>query len=83
MNESVKTLTFVVAAAAMAGLAVGSHFMNQPTNSADFELVGKPFFEEFTSASQAQSLEVVAVDPESALLQRFSVENKDGLWRIP
>ncbi len=83
MNELAKTMTFVGVAAVMAAVAVGSHFMNRPTNSADFELVGKPFFEEFNSASQAQSLEVVAMDPETARLKKFSVENQDGLWRIP
>lgn len=83
MNELTKTMTFVGAAAVMAVVAVGSHFMNRPTNSADFELVGKPFFIDFDSASQAQSLEVVAMDPETARLKRFSVENQDGLWRIP
>ena len=83
MNELTKTMTFVGAAVVMAAVAVGSHFMNRPTNSADFELVGKPFFESFDSASQAQSLEVIAMDPETARLRRFSVENQDGLWRIP
>ncbi len=83
MNDSKKTIGFVAVAALMAATAVGSHFMNRPTNSADFELVGQPFFAEFDSASQAQSLEVAALDPDSGRLKRFSVENKDGLWRIP
>ena len=83
MNELVKTIVFVAAAGVIALVAVSSHFMNRPTNAADFELVGKPFFEEFTSAKQAQNMEVVAVDPETARRQRFSVQLKDGLWRIP
>ena len=83
MNESKTTIIFVAVAAVFALAAVGSQYLNRPTNSADFELVGKPFFEDFTSASQAQSLEVSAVDPESARLKRFSVVNQDGLWRIP
>ena len=83
MNESTKTIGFVAAATLMAATAVGSHFLNRPTNSADFELVGQPFFEEFDSASQAQSLEVAAVDADSARLKRFSVKKVDGLWRIP
>ena len=83
MNELTKTMTFVGVAVVMAAVAVGSHFMNRPTNSADFELVGQPFFETFDSASQAQSLEVVAMDSETARLKRFSIENQDGLWRIP
>ncbi len=83
MNEFVKTIFFIATAAVMAAIAVSSYFLNQPTNAADFELVGQPFFEEFTSAGQAESLEVVAVDPETARRQRFSVQKKDGLWRIP
>ncbi|MEM7785956.1 MAG: DUF4340 domain-containing protein, partial [Planctomycetota bacterium] len=63
--------------------AATSHFTNQPSNSADFELVGQPFFPDFDSAAVAKSLEVVAVDEESAKIQRFAVENNDGLWRIP
>ncbi|MFK7768223.1 MAG: DUF4340 domain-containing protein [Mariniblastus sp.] len=83
MNESIKTFVFVGVAGVMASLAGVSHLMNQPTNSADFELVGKEFFEEFQSASQAQSLEVSMVDPDSGKLKKFSVENQEGLWRIP
>ncbi len=83
MNESKTTFIFVSVAAVLALAAFGSHFLNQPANSADFELVGKPFFEGFTSASQAQSLEVAAVDAESGVLKRFVVENQGGLWRIP
>ena len=83
MNESIKTISFVSVAAVLAMAAVGSHFLNQPSNSADFELVGQLFYPEFESATQAQSLQVSAVDPESAVLKRFSVEKEDGLWRIP
>ena len=68
MNELKTTFIFVGVAAVMALASLGSHFLNQPSNSADFEMVGKPFFEDFTSAAVAESLEVVAVDPESARL---------------
>ena len=83
MNESKKTLTFVGVACALSVCAAVSHFANQPGNSEDFALVGQPFFAEFESASQAKSLEVATIDSENAALKRFSVANKDGLWRIP
>ncbi|MDA7859375.1 DUF4340 domain-containing protein [bacterium] len=83
MNEIKTTFTFLVLAAVLAVVALGSHFMNQPTDTKDFELVGQPFFENFDSASQAQSLMVSAVDDESGRLERFEVKNQNGLWRIP
>ena len=83
MNESSKTIAFVSVAALMVGLAVASHFMNRPKIQQDFELVGQPFYEDFTSSEQAEALEVAAVDTEGVSRQQFSVKNEDGLWRIP
>jgi hypothetical protein len=83
MNEIKTTCIFLAFAAVLAAVALGSHFVNQPSDSKDFELVGEPFFENFDSASQAQSLMVSAVDSESGRLERFEVNNQNGLWRIP
>ena len=83
MNELVKTTAFVAAAATMVGLACTSYFLNRPTASADFEMVGQPFYEEFTSSAKASSLEVNAIDAEELTLQQFSVKNENGVWRIP
>lgn len=83
MSESVKTMVFVATAVVLAALAGGSYFLNQPTNSAEFEMVGKPFFPDFETATDAKSLSVAALDPDTATLKRFRVENKEGVWRIP
>ena len=83
MQETTKTLGFVGVAAALVAAAVTSHFVNQPRSSSDFELVGKPFHESFESVEQAKSLQVSAVDSETGALKQFSVEEVDGLWRIP
>ena len=83
MNEIKTTFTFLAIAGVLAAVALGSHFMNQPSDSKDFELVGEPFFANFDSASQAESLMVSAVDNESGKLERFEVNNQNGLWRIP
>jgi hypothetical protein len=83
MNESSKTIAFVSVAVLMVGLAVASHFVNRPKIQQDFELVGQPFYEDFTSSEQAEALEVAAVDTEDVSRQQFSVKKADGLWRIP
>ncbi len=83
MNESSKTLAFVISAAVMVGLAMTSYYVNLPKAQAEFELVGTDFFADFDSSEQAKSLEVVAIDGDDLTLQRFSVKNENGLWRIP
>ncbi len=67
----------------MAALAVLTFFLTRPTVVSDFEMVGQPFYEEFSDSSQAKTLEVDAVDPESATLKQFRVQQMDGVWRIP
>ena len=83
MQESTKTKTFVGGAALMVVAALVSHFASQPRSADDFAKVGEPFFENFDSSSQATSLEVDAVDPETVQRNRFKVAKVDGLWRIP
>jgi hypothetical protein len=83
MSDITKTFAFVATAAALVGLAVANHFANRPKTNVDFERVGTPFFEEFTSSEQAASLEVSAVDPDNLTLKQFIVENENGVWRIP
>ncbi|MEL7499704.1 MAG: DUF4340 domain-containing protein [Planctomycetota bacterium] len=82
MTDAAKTGLFVGVAAALAGIAALNHYAGAPANSDDFQLVGLPFYEEFTSSSQAKSLEVIARN-EDGVLQKFSVVSKDGLWTIP
>lgn len=83
MNEPTKTLCFAGTGIVMLLLAGATYFVNQPAKRTDFELVGQTFFENFESSSQASSLEVVAVDPDSARMQDFRVEEQDGVWSIP
>ena len=59
--------------------AAVSHFASQPRATSDFAKVGEPFFEKFDSSSQAQSLEVVAVDSETVQRNRFKVAKVDCL----
>ncbi len=83
MSESKKTLAFVVAAVVLVATAYYTNYASSPKSSAEFELVGKEFFEEFKSSDQARSLEVAAFDEDGRSLQTFKVKNVDGMWRIP
>ncbi len=83
MQESTKTICFVVTAAVLGLAAVGNAVMNQPGESEAGKLVGTPFYPEFTSTEVARSLEVSAIDPETGALKRFGVESDGDLWRIP
>jgi hypothetical protein len=82
MNETTKTIGFVVTAALLGLAAIVNTKMNQPKEFGENEMVGQPFFPDFTSTESAKALEVAAVD-ETGAVQRFVVENRDGLWRIP
>ncbi len=82
-NEQKRTIGFVCFGIGAVLIAVFTHFATQPDVSEDFELVGQPFYNDFTSAAQATSLEVAALDPETSQLKQFSVAEKDGVWRIP
>ena len=81
-NENNRTSLFTVFAFVSLIAAAGSYWMNQPPKLDGFELLGKPFYEDFVESSQAKSLKVVAMN-EDAELQEFSVEQVDGLWTIP
>ena len=81
-NENNRTTAFTVLAFICLIAAAVSYWMNQPPKLDGFELVGKPFYEDFVESSQATSLKVVAMD-EDAEMQEFSVEQVDGLWTIP
>lgn len=83
MQESTKTICFVVTAAVLGLAAVGNAVMNQPGESESSKLLGTPFYPDFTSTEAARSLEVSAVDPETGTLKRFGVESDGDLWRIP
>ena len=81
-NENTRTSLFTVFASVSLIAAAGSYWMNLPPKLDGFELLGKPFYEDFVESSQAKSLKVVAMN-EDAELQEFSVEQVDGLWTIP
>lgn len=83
MNETSKTVAFIILAGILGVAAAWSHWMTQPQPVTGFEKVGQEFFPEFEDASTATSLSVTAYDSETDGLKEFSVMLKDGLWRIP
>jgi len=82
MKNSITTISFLAFGAVMLIVATSVYWATRPTTNIEFELVGKPFFDDF-DPSAAKTLEVSALDPETGDLRQFQVENKNGLWVIP
>jgi hypothetical protein len=80
--ELKKTLIFVVVAI----LLMGAAFVNIPDRagkSEDFQDQGKKFFPAFSDPNASNSLEVVDIDPNTAIINRFKVQFENGRWTIP
>ncbi len=83
MNQTLKTLAFVgVALCSVVVLAV-TEWATAPRPLAEFGKVGEPFFPDFKDPREAVALRVVDFDEETASPLEFSVELRDGVWRIP
>ena len=80
MNETTKTLYFVMAAVVVAALAVAV----DPSKSTPdvFNDVGEAFFAEFTDP-QARAIEVIDYDEATATATPLKVEFTEGKWVIP
>ena len=83
MNTSSQTIKFVIAAVVMAGLAGLTSSLTRPTPIDDFANVGKPFFADFKDPNAATAVRVVAYNENTASARVFTVQKKDGTWRIP
>jgi hypothetical protein len=83
MNTNSQTIKFVVAAAVMAGLAGLTSWLTKPTPIDDFANVGKSFFADFKDPNLATAVRVVAYNEDTASARVFTVQKKDGTWRIP
>jgi hypothetical protein len=85
MNENIKTLTFVVAAGAVALIAWASN----PTlrTAPEEDVRNTPLYPEFTNPQSVASLEIVKYDEKRGTIQRFKVarvERKGKTrWSIP
>lgn len=83
MNESLKTTQFLVAAVVSVVLATFVSWSSGPSKLDGYESVGREFFEDFQDPSEAAALRVVTYNEATASARPFTVEKKDGLWRIP
>ena len=84
MSETARSLTFVVAALAMAGVA---WFVRPPDNLTPEEMrsakLNTPFYPDFKDPNVPTSIQVVGFNEDQAVSRIFAVELKDGLWRLP
>lgn len=90
MSETTRTLTFAGVALALlaaAGLAdwLPGRFGGP---SAEFDEQGQPFFPAFAAAVEADPLaakvlEIIKYDAETAQVEPFKVQLKDGQWTLP
>lgn len=83
MNESTRTITYVLVAAASVAVA---WFATPPIDITTDELrkanLNKPFYDDF-DPNDATSIRVVSFDEARAVSKPFAVEFKNGLWTIP
>lgn len=83
MNESGRTITYVVVAAVAVGLA----FVLSPPGEITPEslrahMVGEPFFKDF-NPGDATSIRVIGYDEAKATSRSFGVKFQNGKWSIP
>ncbi|GIX03425.1 MAG: hypothetical protein KatS3mg113_0431 [Planctomycetaceae bacterium] len=82
MSETQKTYAFIAVAVVSMGLALIAA-PRPPKAPPAFEMVGQEFYPQFTEPDKAQQLQVIAYNSETAEARIFSIEYKDGKWRIP
>lgn len=83
MNPVVRTLAFVGAAVLSLGAAGLTYYSSLPVKVDWSAEIGEQFFPDFTDPNTATSLQVASFDREASKTNTFSVEFKDGKWRIP
>lgn len=81
MNDTMKTLVAVGAAAVMAGLVWATRPV--PPADARFADQGEVFYPEFTDPTRAHTLEVIGFDEDTATFNAFSVSWDGSRWVIP
>ena len=83
MNESARTITYVVVAAVAVGLALVLSPPGEITpESLKLANVGKPFYPDF-NPGEATSIRVVGYDEAKASSRAFGVKFENGKWTIP
>jgi hypothetical protein len=82
MNETTKTVSFVVLALAGVGLALATR-PSPPTIDSAKDVVGKPLAPEFKDPLAAKSMEIIDYDQDTGQPKRFKVAQTKGVWSLP
>ncbi|AMV16661.1 DUF4340 domain-containing protein [Planctomyces sp. SH-PL14] len=83
MKPAIKTLLFVAVACFSTIAAFATHRSFQVDLTKKISDEGEEFFPAFSDPNAATSLQVAAYDANTARVNDFKVEFKDGKWRIP
>ena len=83
MNEWPKTLAFAAVATATTALALGLSALDNRRANRLFDDQGETFFAAFKDPLEAQAMEVVEYNPDTATVSPFKVQQKGGKWSIP
>ncbi len=83
MNETKRTLIFLAVALVSVGAAAATYYGSVPHKDADSGRIGTEFYPDFKFPTDAQVLRVVVYDKDTAAIKPFTVEYKDGKWKIP
>ena len=82
MSETIKTLVFVVTAGVL-GLAAWIVAPRTISEARQQQIVGSPLFPSFSDPTAAKKMEIVRFDEKLAAIVPFSVEYRNGAWRLP
>jgi Domain of unknown function (DUF4340) len=83
MNPIFRTLVFVGAAVLSLGAAGLTYWSHRPAQVDWAAELGEEFFPDFKDPNKATSLQVATFDKAASKTNSFSVEYKNGKWRIP
>jgi hypothetical protein len=83
MKETKRTLIFLAVALVSVGAAAATYYGSLPHKDAESGRIGNEFYPDFKFPTDAQVLRVVVYDKDTAAIKPFTVEYKDGKWKIP
>ncbi|MEX1095638.1 MAG: DUF4340 domain-containing protein [Planctomycetales bacterium] len=91
MPGLIRTLVFVGVAAVAVGAAAVTHHYTRPAAAVGYDKVGESFYPDpadpqkprYDDPNVATGLRVVSFDTDTASARIFTVEHRDGAWRLP
>ncbi len=83
MDHTTRTIIFGVVAVVAVSMGFATSIWVEPRDPDKFSDEGQPFFPDFSDPFKAGAIEVSVFDQASSTPEKFRVEYKDDLWRIP